>query len=288
MKDYLIVTDSACDITPSVLAEWGVACADLSFSFEGEEKQYSNRDMDIITFYDRMRSGDKAKTSAVNPDAFLNIFEEALKEGKDVFYVGFSTGLSATCHSAEIAAQQLAEKYTENKIYIVDTLSASAGLGLLVYLAVEKKKEGLSAEENAAYIESLKLKVNHWVAIDDLEYLKRGGRISPTVAVVGKALGIKPIIHVNNEGKLVNVLKARGRKNAMQTLINKYGELAEDAKNGIVFISHSDCENEAKELAKQLKERYGVEVRLTTFIGTVIGAHTGPGTLVLFFVGKNR
>ncbi|MBR3842708.1 MAG: DegV family EDD domain-containing protein [Christensenellaceae bacterium] len=137
-------------------------------------------------------------------------------------------------------------------------------------------------------MESLKLKVNHWVAIDDLEYLKRGGRISPTVAVVGKALGIKPIIHVNNEGKLVNVLKARGRKNAMQTLINKYGELAEDTENGLVFISHSDCENEAKELAKQLKERYGVEVRLTTFIGTVIGAHTGPGTLVLFFVGKNR
>ncbi|MBQ7820743.1 MAG: DegV family protein [Clostridia bacterium] len=288
MNNYVIYTDSACDVKPELLSEWGVKYSCLTFHFNDAPTEYSNDDMDINTFYDKMRAGGIAKTSAVNSETFASEFEKILAEGKDILYIGFSSGLSTTYNSGHVAAEQLKEKYPERKILTVDTLAGSAGEGLLVCLAAKKQKEGASIEETAEYIESIKLNICHWVTVDDLVYLKRGGRISPTVAFVGNTLGIKPLIKVDNEGHLDNVAKVRGRKNAFNTLINKYSETAIDPKNGPVVISHSDCLDEAEALAKALKDKHGVDVEFISDIGPVIGAHTGPGTLVIFFLGKER
>ena len=288
MNDFVIYTDSGCDIVPEVLAQWGVAWSSLSFCFDDEEIEYTATDMSVKTFYDRMREGKAAKTSAINIGRFLEAFEPILQQGKDILYIGFSSALSTTYNSAAIAAGQLAVQYPERKVITVDSLSASAGQGMLVYLAAQKRRSGATLAETAAYVEQMKLQICHWVMVDDLEYLKRGGRISPTVAFVGNALGIKPQIHVDNGGRLVNVSKVRGKKKALAALADKYGELAVDPSAGVVFISHSDYEEDARGLACLLDERYGVKVELITDIGTVIGAHTGPGTVALFFVGRER
>lgn len=288
MNNYIIFTDSGCDIKPALLKEWGVSYLNLSFHFEGEDKECSNEDMDITEFYDRMRKGGVAKTSAINPDSFSVSFEEVLKEGKDILYIGFSSGLSTTCNSARIAADELTEKYPDRKITIVDSLAASAGQGMLVYLTVQKQKSGASLEEAVEYAESIKLNICHWFTVDDLVYLKRGGRVSPAVAIVGTVLGIKPVLHVDNEGKLVSVTKARGRKNALATLVEKYGELAQNLEDDTIYISHADCEAEAEEVKKMIKEKYNGNVSIITDVGAVIGAHAGPGTMALFFVGKER
>lgn len=288
MSNYVIFTDSGCDIKPALLKEWGVHYSSLTFQFENEGVEYSNEDMPIKDFYDRMRAGGIAKTSAINVGTFLTAFEELLKQGKDILYLGFSSGLSTTYNSGAMAAQQLQAQYPERKIITVDTLSASAGQGLLVYLTLQKKNAGATIEEAAAYAEGLKLNIYHWVTVDDLVYLKRGGRISPTVAFVGNILGIKPMIYVDNEGKLLNVAKARGRKAALKALADKYGEIAQDAENGTVFISHSDCLEDVNALGQILKERYHAKFEVITDIGTVIGAHTGPGAIALCFVAKGR
>lgn len=288
MNDFVIYTDSGSDISPALLAEWNVGWSSLFFRFDGEDKEYTSTDMPVREFYDRMRAGGCAKTAAISIGNFLDAFEPLLQQGKDILYLGFSSALSTTYNSAAIAAAQLAAQYPERKVITVDTLAASAGQGLLVHLAVEKKACGATLEETAAYIESIKLKLCHWVTVDDLEYLKRGGRISPTVAFVGNALGLKPQIHVDNEGKLVSVAKIRGRRKSLAALADKYTELAAYPAGGVVYISHSDCEEDAQALADLLKEQHGVTVRLITDIGTVIGAHTGPGTVALFFIGKER
>ncbi len=288
MGNYVIYTDSACDIKPEMLAEWGVPYQNLTFRFNGDDTEYSNEEMDVTTFYNKMREGGVAKTAAVNVDTFANQFEEILKNGLDILYIGFSSGLSTTYNSGRLAAEQLKEKYPERKIITVDTLSASAGFGLLVYLATEQKKNGASIEEVAAYVEDLKFRMCHWFTVDDLEYLKRGGRISPTVAFVGNVLGIKPVLHMDNEGHLINKFKVRGRKTAVAALADKYNELAEDPTGGTVFISHGDCLKDAEELANILRTKHGVEVKVITDVGPVIGAHSGPGTLALFFVGNAR
>ena len=288
MSNYIIFTDSGCDIKPALLKEWGVEYLNLSFHFEGEDKEYSNEDMDITEFYNRMRQGGVAKTSAINPDGFSVSFEEALKEGKDILYIGFSSGLSTTCNSARIASDELSEKYPDRKIVIVDSLAASAGQGMLVYLTLKKQQSGATIEEAAAYAEDIKLNICHWFTVDDLVYLKRGGRVSPAVAIVGTVLGIKPVLHVDNEGKLVSVTKARGRKNALATLVEKYGELAENLEDNTIYISHADSLADAEEIKSQLKAKYNANVDIITDIGAVIGAHAGPGTIALFFVGKER
>lgn len=288
MSDYVIFTDSGCDISPTLLKEWGVQYRSLSFQFEDEGVEYSNEDMPIKDFYNRMRAGGIAKTSAINVGTFFDAFEEVLKQGMDILYLGFSSGLSATYSSGVMAAEQLRKQYPERKIITVDTLCASAGQGLLVYLTLQQKRNGASIEDAAAYAENTKLNIYHWVTVNDLVYLKRGGRISPTVAFVGSILSIKPMIYVNNEGKLLNVAKARGRKTALRALADKYGELAQDPENGTVFISHSDCLEEVNALGEILRERYNAKFEVITDIGTVIGAHTGPGAIALFFVANGR
>ncbi len=288
MSEYIIVTDSACDIKPEILKEWGVPFASLTFRFDGNEKEYLNYDMTSSDFYQKMREGGVAKTAAVSVGAFELMFEEYLTQGKDVLYLGFSSGLSTTYNSGRLAAEQLKEKYPERKIIAIDTLSASAGFGLLLYLTLKKKNEGATIEEAAEFATKARFNLCHWFTVDDLMYLKRGGRISPTVAFVGNVLGIKPVLHMDNEGHLINVSKVRGRRTAVQALAQKYDELAVDTKSGTLFISHGDCLADAEYLASIIKEKHNVDVEIITDVGPVIGAHTGPGVLAFFFVGNER
>ncbi len=288
MGNFVIFTDSGCDIKPEMLAEWGVPYKSLTFRFTDDNVEHSNEDMDTLTFYNRMRDGGIAKTAAVNVDEFADEFEEILKNGLDILYIGFSSGLSTTYNSARLAADQLRDKYPERKIITIDTLAASAGHGLLVYLAVEQKKKGATIDEVKAYVEDLIPRMGIWFTVDDLEYLKRGGRVSPTAAFVGNMLGIKPVLYMDDEGHLTPRMKVRGRRTAIATLAQKYAEMAVDHSNGTVFISHGDCIADAKLLASMLKDKHGVDVKVITDVGPVIGAHSGPGTLALFFVGTSR
>lgn len=287
MSNYVICTDSSCDLSDEILNKWEVSSTSLTFRFTDNNVEYKNGDMAITDFYDKMREGGVAKTAAINVDGFTLLFEDLLKDGKDVLYLGFSSGLSTTYNSARIAAAQLMEKYPDRKIVAIDTLCASAGGGLLVKMAVDKKAEGATIEENAEYIESKKLNVCHWFTVDDLVYLKRGGRVSATTAFVGNMLGIKPVMHVDNEGHLVNVSKVRGRKTSVAALADKYGDLHLEGDYE-VFISHGDCIDDAKKLAEIIETKYGKKTSIITDVGAVIGAHSGPGTLALFFIGKER
>ncbi len=288
MSNYVIFADSSCDFSNEMIAERGIYCASLSFRFDDSSLEYDNNGMDIKSFYDKMREGGVAKTSAVNSETFAVEFEKILKEGKDILYLGFSSGLSTTYNSARIAAKQLEEAYPDRKIIVVDTLAASAGIALLIDMVIEKKNSGATIEEAAKFAEDNKMRICHWFTVDDLVYLKRGGRISSAAAFFGNMIGIKPVLHVDNEGHLVNVMKVRGRKMSVATLAQKYGELADDDGNKIVYISHGDCLADAEELGKIIAEKYGAKTKLITNVGTVIGAHSGPGTLALFFVGKER
>ena len=200
----------------------------------------------------------------------------------------FSSGLSTTYQSAMIAAQDLQEKYPQRKINVVDTLCASLGQGLLVWYACKKRDEGLSLEELTAWCEENKQNLCHWFTVDDLMYLKRGGRVSAATALVGTMLQIKPVLHVDGEGHLINVAKARGRKASINALAAKMDELGTPGANDTVFICHGDCLEDAEYLAAQVKEKYGVKNVFIYYVGAVIGSHSGPGTLALFFLGKHR
>ena len=288
MNNYVIFADSSCDLSNEMMVERGISSVSLSFRFDDSNKEYTNDGMNIKEFYDKMRDGGVAKTSAANSEAFAVEFEKVLKDGMDILYIGFSSGLSTTYNSARIAAKQLKSSYPERKIIVVDTLAASAGIALLIDMVLEKKNAGASIEEAAKFAEDNKMRICHWFTVDDLVYLKRGGRIGSAAAFFGNMIGIKPVLHVDNEGHLVNVMKVRGRKMSIATLAQKYGELADDDGNKIVYISHSDCLADAEELGRIIEEKYGAKTKLITNVGAVIGAHSGPGTLALFFVGKER
>ena len=284
MNDFVFFTDSCCDISADILAEWDVKCIDLTFKFDGSDHEYHDKELPAETFYQMMRDGKTAKTSAINMIHFKEAFEAELKNEKDVLYLAFSSGLSTTYNSARMAAEELSDSYPDRKVIVVDSLCASAGLGLLVYLGVKQKQAGASIEKVADFLKDHTLSICHWFTVDDLEYLKRGGRVNPTVAFVGGLLGIKPILHVDDEGHLISVSKTRGRKSALSILVNKYGELAATPESGPVFISQDD----AKEVARMIQEKYGNDTDLIVNIGPVIGSHAGPGTIALFFVGKKR
>jgi DegV family protein with EDD domain len=238
--------------------------------------------------FDGLRNGETASTAAANPQDWQDVIEPILQNGEDVLVLAFSSGLSTTYQSAVIAATELQEQYPDRKVMVVDTLCASLGQGLLVYYACRKRDEGLSLEELAAWCEEKKFNLCHWVTVDDLMYLKRGGRVSATTALVGTMLQIKPIIHVDNEGHLINVGKARGRKAAIETVAKKMGELGLPGENDTVFICHGDCIEDAQYLEQIVKEKYGVKNVLIYYVGAVIGSHSGPGTLALFFLGEHR
>lgn len=288
MSEYIIYTDSASDLSPDMYAEWGVPYTKLTFRFDGSETEYEDGDIKPKDFYDKMRDGAVAKTAAVNVDTFVKEFEKYLTEGKDILYFGLSSGLSTTFNSARLAAEQLYEKYPDRKIITIDSRTASTGSGLLLYLAVQKKKEGATIDELADYVTKTASKLCHWFTVDDLVYLKRGGRVSAAAAFFGNALGIKPVLHVDDEGHLIPVAKVRGRKTSLKAIADKYTELAEDPENGTVFICNGDCPDDVEYLSGLIKERHGNEVKYVASTGTVIGAHSGPGTIALFFIGKER
>ncbi|MBR2621832.1 MAG: DegV family protein [Clostridia bacterium] len=288
MNSYTIFTDTACDIIPETLQAWNVKYVSLTFRFQDEDKEYTESDIPSSAFYDRMRGGAVAKTAAINSETFRVAFETELSAGRDVLYIGFSSGLSTTYNSARMAAQELSEQYPDRTIITIDSLAASAGFGLLVALAVQKRDEGADIQTLADYVRDLIPRLCHWFTVDDLVYLKRGGRVSPTVAFVGNLLGIKPVLHVDDEGHLISMSKTRGRRAAIAALAQKYGELIENPEQNIAFISHGDCVSDALKLKEMIESQYGANVTLITPVGTVIGAHSGPGTLALFFIAKHR
>ena len=283
---YQIITDSCCDFTEAQYQQWNVSCAPLTVTYNGENHDNFNNEADVKAFYDELRGGVMATTSAVNPEGWASLMEPVLQAGQDVLVLAFSSGLSTTYQSAVIAAEELKEKYPDRKIFVVDTLCAALGQGLLVWYACRKRDEGMSIEHLHAWVEEHKLNICHWVTVDDLSHLKRGGRISATTAIVGTMLNIKPIIYVDNEGHLINTAKVRGRKTAMEFLAKKLGETGTDLDT--VFIAHGDCPEDAAALETLVKEKYGVKNVITGYVGPVIGAHTGPGVLVLFFMGSHR
>ena len=239
-------------------------------------------------FYARMRAGEVSRTSAVNSESFKELFEEALRAGKDILYLGFSSGISATSNSAQMAAKELREIYTDRKLITIDTLAASAGQGLILYLAVEKKKAGADIDENAKYVQDMLMNVAHWFTVEDLVYLKRGGRVSAAAAFASGVLGIKPVLHVDDEGHLINMMKVRGRTQSLKAIAKKYMETAQDPANGTYFISHGDCLEDAKELESMIMAEGGNKCALITQIGMIIGSHAGPGTVALFFLASGR
>ena len=283
---YVMITDSACDILPEKLKEWDVELIRLPYLFTDDGKEHLDHDQPMHEFYSEMRDGRVAKTSGINEDTFQNVFTSFLEAGKDILYLAFSSGLSVTCENAKKVAAQLSEQYPDRKIRVVDSLCASAGQGLFVYLAVKNRDKGMSLDENADAMEEDKLHLCHWFTVEDLKYLKRGGRISAATALLGTALNVKPVLHVDNEGHLIKMIQTHGRKKSIRKMAEKLGEtILEDTP---IFISHGDCLEDAQLLAKIIREEYGREVELITLIGSVIGAHAGPGTLALFFRGSER
>ncbi len=290
MSEFVIVTDSAADLPDQLVQEMGVTVLPLRFTFEDGtyEDHPDRRAMPIEEFYDRLREGQMATTSAVNVGDYHDVLTPILKEGKDLLILAFSSGLSTTYQSAAIAAGELSEEFPERKIYAVDTLCASMGEGLIVWKAWQMKQAGKTMEEIRDWVEENKLHFIHWVAVNDLNHLKRGGRISATTAFVGGMLSIKPIIHLDDEGKLINVAKARGRMPSLNYVVDKLVELAEPKEGQTVFISHSDCLDNAQYVGEKLKEKGLAERVEYSFIGPVIGAHTGPGTVAVFCMGTER
>lgn len=282
---YQIITDSCCDFTEAQYQQYRVSCAPLTVTYNGESHTNFSDEAAVKAFYDQLRGGVMASTAAANPDDWARVMQPILEGGEDVLALCFSSGLSTTYQSAVIAAKELREEYPGRTIHVVDTLCAALGQGLLVWYACRKREEGMSIDGLKAWVEENKLNICHWVTVDDLSHLKRGGRISATTAIVGTMLNIKPIIFVDNDGHLINTAKVRGRKAAMDYLMKKFDETATDRE--VAFIAHGDCPEDAAQLEAMLKER-GVKTVITGYVGPVIGAHTGPGVLVVFFLGSHR
>ena len=287
MSNYKIITDSACDLSKDMLQQLDVVTTSLYVLYKGENRPDTVEDDAIAEFYASMRGGEMAKTAAANPEGWAAVIEPVLAAGQDALVLGFSSGLSTTYQSAVIAAADLMEKYPGRKVITVDTLCAALGQGLLVWYTCKKRDEGLSLEELAAWVEGNKLHLAHWFTVDDLVYLKRGGRVSAATAVVGTMLNIKPVLHVDNDGHLINVAKVRGRKSAIKALADKLNA-AEGFDNSTVFICQADCIGDAELLKSMVQEKHpGTEVMIGN-LGAVIGSHAGPGTLALFFMDKVR
>ena len=284
---YRIITDSCCDFPAALQSTLDITVVPLSLLFR-DQVWTDTTDQGLKAIYDGLRAGETATTSAINPEGWSVAFEAALSQGQDVLALTFSSGLSTTYQSAVIAAQELSDKYPQRTIRVVDTLCASMGQGLLVWYACKKRDEGMSVAALADWCEQNKQNLCHWFTVDDLMHLKRGGRVSAATALVGTMLQIKPVMHVDEEGHLVKVTTARGRKAALQMLAKKVEETGIPGANDVCFISHGDCLEDAEYVASQLKEKYGVKEVVISYVGAVIGSHAGPGTVALFFLGSQR
>lgn len=290
MQDYIIMTDSCCDLTDQMARELELEVLPLTMTMDG--KEYPNTlDGRYITneeFYKRLRAGKTSTTAAANVGQFEDAMRAVLGRGQDILCLCFSSALSTTYQSAVIAAENLATDFPERTIRVIDTLSASRGQGLLVYLAAQKKKEGLTLSQLGDWVEDNKLHVCHWFTVDDLNHLKRGGRVSATAALFGTMLSIKPVLHVDDAGRLIPVSKTRGRKASLLALVDHMAQTAVDPANQTVFISHGDCLADAEFVADAIRTRLGVTDIRINYVGPVIGNHSGPGTVALFFLGSGR
>lgn len=284
---FVIITDSASDLSPERAKEYGVSLIPLTVTVEGSDP-VPDTEADKKELYAELRAKKSATTSAINYEAALEAIGAEVGAGNDVLYIGFSSGLSSTASTGILVCKELSEQYPDRKVYGVDSLCASLGEGLLVYLAAKKRDSGASIEEVRDYVEDTKLHLCHWFTVDDLFFLKRGGRVSAATAVVGSMLSIKPVMHVDNEGHLINVGKARGRKASLEALVNKMAETAIDPALQTVFICHGDCIEDAEYTANLIRERLGVKDIMIDYTGAVIGSHSGPGTLAIFFLGTHR
>jgi DegV family protein with EDD domain len=290
MRDYVILTDSCCDLTARMAEDLDVTVLPLSLNMDG--KDYRNyldgREIGFPEFYAKLRAGGTASTSAVSVGDFQTKMREILSEEKDVLCISFSSALSTTYQSACIAADDLRPEFPDAKIYVVDSLCASLGQGLLVHAAAQEKKLGRSVDEVLTFVELTRGHVCHWFTVDDLNHLKRGGRISAATALFGTMLSIKPVMHVDDGGHLTPVSKARGRKSSLLALVDHMEKTAVNPDKQTVFISHGDCEGEALFVAEEIRRRFGTEQIYINYVGPVIGNHSGPGTLALFFLGSRR
>ncbi len=288
--DYVIITETTADLPLSLIKELDVRVLPLGYVVDGKEygDEPSENDLMIKGFYRMLKEGKHSSTSQINSAVFEEVFEEYFKSGKDILYLAFSGALSGTVQQARVAADELKDKFPDRKIVIVDTLCASLGEGLLVYYTAKKRDSGASLTEAADYAETLKHKICHWFTVDDLNHLKRGGRVSPTAAAIGSMLGIKPILHVDEEGRLIPVSKVRGRSKSIEALIERAEKTIIPEENPVVFISHGDCREDAMILRQLVINRLGVKDVVVNYIGPTIGSHSGQGTLALFFVGSSR
>lgn len=290
MNDYIILTDSSCDLPADLEKLLEVEVVPLTVNIDGKDYAgyLDEREIKFRDFYDKMRADATVFTSAVNVHRFMESMGPILESGKDILCISFSSGLSNTYNAAVLASQELKEKYPDRNVLVIDSLCASLGQGLLVYLAVMEKEKGRSMEEVKNFVEDIRLNVCHWFTVDDLKYLRKGGRISHTTEVIGNVLHIKPVLHVDNEGHLISMAKARGRKASLRMLFDRVLETAFYPEQQIIFISHADAPEEAEALAKEFREKLGVKDVVTGFVGPVIGAHTGPGLVAVFYLGTER
>lgn len=290
MTKYQIFTDCTCDLSKDIYMNYPLVILPMDVTIDSSTFSHTHdfKNMSAKEFYEKLRNGYMSTTSQITPMIFKETFENTLKEGKDVLYIGFSSGLSGTLQSSLLAKSELEDSYPNNKIIIIDSLAASAGQGLLVYQALLNQKNGMAIDENETWLNNNILKLAHWFTVDDLQFLKRGGRVSGAVALVGTALKIKPVLHVDNEGHLVNVSKAHGRKASLNALADKLATTITDPTNQVVFISHGDAFEDAQFLADKIFETSHVKEIVISDIGPVIGSHSGPGTIALFFFATER
>ena len=290
MRDFVIMTDSCCDMTARMAHELGLVVLPLSLHMGDQEYRnlLDGSEIGFDTFYSRIRSGELATTSAVSVGAFEEKMREILNQDKDILCINFSSALSTTYQSAVIAAEDLRGEFPQARILVVDSLCASLGQGLLLYLCAREKERGRTLEEVHTFAETTKGNVCHWFTVDDLNHLKRGGRISGATAFFGTMLSIKPVMHVDDGGHLVPVSKARGRKSSLLELVDHMEKTAIDPASQTVFISHGDCEGDARFVADEIRRRFGTQQIYINYVGPVIGNHSGPGTLALFFLGRER
>lgn len=287
---YTIITDSCCDLNKKIAAQYeNFEILPLSFTIAGVTSPDQMNDEEVHAYYDRLRAGESSTTSQISPSDFYDAYEPHVKNGEKLLCIHFSSALSGTYNSACVAREMLLEEYPDAVIELVDTLGASAGQGLMVVDALENRNAGMDAAENAQWLRDRLQNYAQWFTVDDLNFLKRGGRCSPSAAFFGSMLAIKPVLHVSGEGKLVAREKVRGRKQALKALAAKFGELNAD-KDQRIFISHGDCESDALAVKQHLVEMYGCDPDkiVLSFVGPVIGSHAGPGVVALFFRGKDR
>ncbi len=290
MYDYRIITDSTSDLPVKLIKAMDIEVIPMTFTV-GEDSYINypdERDISSHNFYDRLRGGEMATTNQIGPVTFAEAFETALKAGQDVIYIGFSSALSGTYNNARLIAEGLALKYPLRKVCAVDSLAASMGEGLLVYYAAQMRQNGSSVDEVYKWLLSNRARLAHWFTVDDLNHLKRGGRVSGAAALVGTMLGIKPVLHVDSEGRLIPVEKVRGRRQSLDALLHHMQNAVEDPEGQMIFVSHGDAPEDAKYIADQVRKRFHVQATEINPIGPVIGTHSGPGTVALFYLGKDR